>query len=317
MRGKKTLKTQIIPLLFLLIITSFPVKTHSIGLNGKDGLISYLKWSFVSELNLCFDAPNIAPKQIWVLDNKVAYFSLLSYDTYFALKIKNQLQNISLTYNIPHDNDSLPITFKHDPVFGIQLPQNGFNYSIQYSLYNQSGYEIKQDIANSTDPMPNWDDYADLCIYYGLNEYLKGNIANAKYYIDRVIAMWDGYGIADKIYRDNFHYETYKLALLYMAKNILGYGALSFENKLIETVWRQQNITTGGIHTHYMREGNKLWSEELYSDTNIETTAFVLLSNMPYYATEKAWYEDPKRFGLIMVLVVICIFIFKLAWDKL
>ncbi|MEM3461789.1 MAG: hypothetical protein QXN36_05325 [Candidatus Bathyarchaeia archaeon] len=305
---------------FLLVLSLIPNHAHSASLSGKEGCIAYLQWCFVSELNFCFDAPTVAPKWVWITDNKIAYFSLLSYAPDIAYKIRNQLQNITETYNLPKDDCKLPITYKHDPIFGVPLPShNGFNFSIQISLFNQSGYEIKHDIANSTEIINDWDEYADLCIYEALDQHLKGNDTKARQYVDRVISMWDGYGIADKIYQMNHHYETYKLGLLYIAKNILDYAILPFEDKLVTMVWRQQNASTGGIHTHYRRSGDKLWSEDLYSDTNVETTAFILWSNIPYNSTiEKPWYEDSRIVTPIIILVIVCIFVFKkYLWKRI
>jgi len=310
------MKASSIPIFFLvLLITALSFVPYVYADHrGKSGCVYYLtQVCFDSEISLCWDSPRYYRYNVWATpDNKIAYFALIDYNFDVAEKIKKQLQNITETYNLPHDYMGLPVTFKHDPLFNVELPDHdGFNKSVWITLYNQSGYTIKVDIANSTEKIEDWDAYADLCIYEALDLYLKGNVSQAKKWLDHVIRMWDGYGIKDREYFNNGgKYETYKLALLYYANSIINDEPLPFQDELVDRIWKQQ-ASNGGIHTHYRANG-----DYAFSDTNVETTALVLYAKIPDpKPSSQAWYEDPKMFGIVMIMSFLGIIVVKTFYD--
>ena len=81
--------------------------------------------------------------------------------------------------------------------------------------------------------------------------------------------MWDGKGIRDKAFSDE--YQTYKLALLLYASKILTIP-LQQEEEMENLMWAMQR-SDGGLWTGY-DVGFKPSSE----DANTETTALVILA---------------------------------------
>ncbi|MEM2971897.1 MAG: hypothetical protein QW270_05690 [Candidatus Bathyarchaeia archaeon] len=226
------------------------------------------------ESNICWVAPS----------NKIAYWGLKDWNVTLAEQIKNKLKEIATTYNLPCDVYGLPVTLRHDSLFGLAVwrnPDTRFNQTTILNLYNQSGYMIEIEISNSTEPISDWFEYADLLIYEALDYTISKvwgevNIAKAKELVNKVIDMWDGYGLRDQQYYNNNQtkYETYKLALLYFACKKLNIP-LKFEKQLITQIWKAQ-APNGGIHTHYTKTG-----DFAFSDCNVETTAIVLYCNIP------------------------------------
>ncbi|MEM2342068.1 MAG: hypothetical protein QXX94_04045 [Candidatus Bathyarchaeia archaeon] len=63
--------------------------------------------------------------------------------------------------------------------------------------------------------------YADLCIYYALNCFFKGNLPEAEKYFQKAYKMFDGKGLRDKAFNETGYYANYKLALLLYASRVM------------------------------------------------------------------------------------------------
>jgi hypothetical protein len=83
-------------------------------------------------------------------------------------------------------------------------------------------------------------------------------------------------------HRDVPHcYATYKVGLLlYVSGKLEKPGHLPFEKNVTTKIWSMQNPDNGGIFTHIRADGS-----HRFSDTNTETTAFVILGMMTHNVT--------------------------------
>jgi hypothetical protein len=148
------------------------------------------------------------------------------------------------------------------------------------TLYNGS-YLLRYDIANGTAKVEDWREYADLLLLVALSNNNRGDQANAVGNFTLAVQMWDGMGLRDKAYEHAYGegqaqgtpnaYATYKLGLLLYVSGKLGVR-LSSEQDVVQRIWLMQNQTSGGIFTHITPDGTRG-----DSDTNTETTAFVIL----------------------------------------
>ncbi|MFQ6076778.1 MAG: hypothetical protein ACE5Z5_11695 [Candidatus Bathyarchaeia archaeon] len=224
-------------------------------------------------LRLCIESPKTFKNRYWTTsDNLWAYKALQPHYPSVANAIKDKLKELVTTYNLPHDSEGLPISYKHEVVLGVwQYIQIPFNLSTAITLYHD-GYNISADIQNSTSSWPDFEEYADALCYASLTRFYQNKPDEAEYYFDKAKAMWDGMGLADKAYHGTGVYETYKLGLLLHTSKTIG-RPLGFERELSQRIWRQQGPYTDGIRVNYYPDGTPI------DDTNTETTAIVIIAN--------------------------------------
>jgi len=89
-----------------------------------------------------------------------------------------------------------------------------------YSRKFKAEFNIVYEIADTSCPMKDWKEYADLTVYMALNELLSGKKREAFELYKHLLSLWDGKGFRDKAFRGV--YQTYKCALfayLYRALN--------------------------------------------------------------------------------------------------
>lgn len=289
------------PLLLLIVFPMLfvvPVRGYDFG---KNSCYIYLDHCFDDCIDLCWESPIYYRFRVWVNDNKMAWYVFDQKIPRWSNrvhrdKLEAKLKNITSTYGLPFDDEDMPLDYKHAPLYGVAFnttnPYWTFNQSVRYNLYNQCGYAVYVDVANGS-AQDDWEEYADLCLYKALSDKLNGDVDSATYYFNRVVDMWGGSGLYDKVAKENGMYETYKLALLYLTASKLG-KKLDFESELINRIWKQQDALTGGIHTHYLTNGT------VWGDTNIETTALVCLAEIP---------EQEKGQSPLSVIIVLCLVI--------
>ncbi|GEM_PF-1964411 len=234
--------------------------------------VEFLKRMYNSTIGLCAEAPRVAPSTYWLLsDNLWAYKALEKYDPQLSSAIKSKLIELAEAYNLPRDNQGLPISYKHEAVIGDAVPKP-FNEAVSYMLY-KNDYALKADIANGTAIMEDWRRYADLLLYAALSSHWQGKEMEALELFNIAKNMWDGVGIHDSAAEAESRYATYKLALLLYTSRVLG-QKLPFEEELIATILRMQDEETGGTITDYHPNGQPAEN----ADANTETTAITIIA---------------------------------------
>jgi hypothetical protein len=265
------------------LLVSFPVHNQN-GTHELELAAHYLYQNYNSKLRLIHEAPIVAPNIYWLVsDNLLAQEALRGYFPQTSSEIKERLIDLADEFGLPRNDEGLPISFKHEVLLGenTSLP---FRTSTIVTLINTSDYVVRAEIANGT-IMHDWADYADLLLFASLSEFNLWNrtrneahLNMSRKWFERAAGMWDGIGLRDKtvIYgqyeRGYDIYATYKLALLYHVSKLLN-ETLTYENELLERLWKQQQAN-GGFFTDYLSDGSP------YGDTNTETTAIVLIANV-------------------------------------
>lgn len=234
----------------------------------------YLISVYDPTLRLCIESPKTFPTRFWTTsDNLWTYYALRPSNPTIADAIQDRLQDLVVIYDLPHDADGLPISYKHEVVGGvwqhITLP---FRRNTQIPLTSPDGFTINADLQNGPEDWPDSEQFADILCYTSLTYHYRGNVSGADHYYEKAVELWDGVGIADKVFYDHGVYETYKLALLLHTAKILG-RTLPFERDLSDRIWSLQNPYTGGIYVNYYPDGTPI------EDTNTETTAMVIIAH--------------------------------------
>jgi hypothetical protein len=247
--------------------------------------VEYLRTvAYNSTLHLCREAPHAAPNVYWIAsDNLLAFKALEPYDANLSSTIRLELVRLAKVYNLPTSGHGVPLSLRYDVVIRdnetLEMPPRNITH---LTLYSDS-YTLKHDIANgTTGQFLDWRTYADLRLLVALSDCNSGDRVNALSNFTAAANMWDGIGLRDQAYnrtlgegqdpRDGPHaYATYKLGLLLYVSGKLG-QPLSFERDVIARIWSMQNPDNGGIFTHIRANGT-----HGVSDTNTETTAFVIL----------------------------------------
>lgn len=252
--------------------TSAEIKTQIKLVDRIHDAVEFLKGTYNSTIGLCAEAPTVAPNTYWLVsDNLWAYKASEKHAPEISNAIKSKLTELAETYNLPTDNQGLPISYKHETVIGDPL-STPFNTTVSHTLYSND-YALKMDIANGTAVMEDWQEYADLLLYAALSKHWEEKDDEALQLFNKAKSMWDGTGINDIATRADGTYATYKLALLLYTSKVLG-EELDFEDELIATIWRMQDQTTGGIITDYYPSGEPVE----YADANTETTSITIIA---------------------------------------
>jgi len=233
-----------------------------------DLAVSYLENQFNPSLNLCREAPHVAPNRYWVVgDNLFAYKAFeLAGKTDLANSVKSKIIELANTYNLPKDANGLPISYAHEAVIGDVVPYIPFRGGREYLLYTNS-YELKTVIYDGPQ-MTDWQEYADLLLYASLSYWWQGNKTDALNCFNKVKDMWDGMGLMDKWTQQYALYSTYKLSLWLYTSKILDQ---TIPGAAIRRIWKQQD-SDGGIITEYDFDGNPV------GDTNTETTSITVIA---------------------------------------
>ena len=114
-----------------------------------------------------------------------------------------------------------------------------------------------------------FDTYADLCLYYALNCFFKGDLPEAEKYFQKAYKMFDGKGLKDKAFIETGYYANYKLALLLYASRVMRIELPNY-GEIEDLLWSKQS-ENGGIVSLSDSEGKPIGS------ANCETTSLTLL----------------------------------------
>jgi hypothetical protein len=117
--------------------------------------------------------------------------------------------------------------------------------------------------------MEDWRQYADLSFYGVLHLAQAGELAAARALYAETLALFDGVGFADKAYKADKAYASYKLALALLAAGAIGEAPPA---GLLDALLARQN-EAGGFFALYRPERG-------INDPNSETTAYSILALM-------------------------------------
>lgn len=306
--------------LLILLATTGVVKsdaaTTMLTSQNLEGAVAYLRTTaYNADLRLCREAPRVAPNVYWVAsDNLLAYKALESHDFELASTIRSRLVEIARTYNLPTSSDRLPLSLRYDAIMRddetLEIPPKDITH---VTLYNDS-YLLRYDIANGTGQFEDWREYADLLLLAALSNHNQGKQANAAGNFTLATKMWDGMGLRDKAYDlpygegqalgSDHAYATYKLGLLLYVSAKLTID-LHFEKDVVNRIWSVQNQTSGGVYTHILPDGT-----HGDSDTNTETTAFIILGVSSAQSQFPTWtMSDRKVQAFIIISVALVAFV--------
>ena len=127
--------------------------------------------------------------------------------------------------------------------------------------------------------------YADLDLYYSINQLHYGDYTEAVNAFERANSMWDGQGFADQAFQARYGYSSYKLALdliafkelmnnSYTEGSVVSYSSVISQ---VQDVMSKLQGSDGGVVTNYMFVNGELKS---LSNTyeNGETTSLLVLA---------------------------------------
>ncbi|GAB4513268.1 MAG: hypothetical protein Kow0047_24820 [Anaerolineae bacterium] len=131
------------------------------------------------------------------------------------------------------------------------------------------GWEIWTEDRLTGDVYQDWAEYADLALYGALEAHLRGDRLVARQRYRAAMEMFDGAGFADKAFRADGRYATYKLALALYVGRKLGEPV---HDDVLAALLTKQDTESGGFYAMYDVDGIPV------NDANTETTAYALLA---------------------------------------
>lgn len=248
-------------------------RSYLVNTLGKVNAYNYLVSSYNPTLGLCSEF--LGSNVYWVShDNLLASYVLREWNRTVADNITKTVISIADDYGLEVSEEGLPLDCKMKALLGYDV--NFFFNDTETIILNNSYYgSVLMTERTKIDSSLSFTNYGDMLCYASLVEWRRENRSGADYYLDRAEAMWDGKGFNDTVAVQNGYYATYKLGLFYMTSQILGRD-FDFKKDLVELVWACQ-VLDGGFKTDYYDVG----SFPVTSKTNAETTAIILLTDIP------------------------------------
>ncbi|MBX9656320.1 hypothetical protein K2Y11_22100 [bacterium] len=219
-----------------------------------DGGQGYLVKMFDRSMNLLPEFSG--SKTYWLYhDNYLAAKILEGVDPDKAKWIRERIKSFGIDYS-----------GKIEIVFGEAKDPLPFK---QYELFDVAkvGDKIVKSERATDRPLQGWEGYGDLLALAILAE---PNSDQAPILFKKLVAMWDGQGIADRAMKQMGIYATYKIALAMLAARKLN-EKLPFADRAISRLIRLQH-PFGGMITDYDKTGTP------NGMANVETTSLVLLA---------------------------------------
>jgi hypothetical protein len=143
-------------------------------------------------------------------------------------------------------------------------------YALQQELlFEKDGYQVYKEY-DSTEVIPDWEDYADLCGYVALSQFSGGKTAEAEEYYQKLSAMWNGSGFVDSATLQENRFLTYKNAMfLFLTKKLK--QSCPFIGEVEEAIWKAWDSESGGFHPYYT-------NTRVYGEVHLESTCWVLIA---------------------------------------
>ena len=145
------------------------------------------------------------------------------------------------------------------------LPFRGYQL---LTVTNIAGKIIRTERV-TTNILKGWEQYADLLLLSAIAK-AKAAPSEAEHDFRQALALWEGRGFADAVFKKHHLHATYKLALAIIAAEALK-QKLPFESEAFAQLQKLQS-KQGGWITDYDAEGHP------HGVANVETTCLVLLA---------------------------------------
>jgi hypothetical protein len=254
---------------FLFISYPLIPKTYAVSTPDLSKAVNYLITNYNLSIGLIPEVPD--GNVYWLLsDNLLAYPVLKYYDPNNST-LTSVADNISSTLSYYMNGYRLSPISQYNILVG-NKPY--FNNTISYDIVT-NGYTIKITLNNGT-AILNPSQYADIAFLYALYTYRLGNMQEAINFFNIGASMYDGKGFNDLAFREGEAkgvYQTYKLALYYLAGYIL---ARQVPDSVTERIIELQ-APNGGFFTGYYPNG----TIPNFVTTNTETTSLIVYAYSP------------------------------------
>ena len=299
--------TAVLCMAVLLAALLCPLPT-SVGVSSKRARLrraaDFLVRLYDEELHLVAEGP-VYPQNVtyWIYsDNLLCAYALRPYAPRIAREIEKTVSRLIEEVGMPGKFEVL-FGYEIPDEIGASWPDN--NYTVG------EGYVIKFDKANGTALQTG--EYADLCFYEALNQYLKGNKTGAESLWQIGYGMFDGKGFYDKATISDGYYANYKLALCLYTAKALGMKEEGLK-EVEERLWEMQDNKTGGIIALCSLDGAPAGTP------NTETTALTLLA-YDNWLIWLVWRLSPRLIHPVVwivcaILVIIPVVVF-VVWRLL
>ncbi|MBS7632814.1 hypothetical protein KEJ15_04220 [Candidatus Bathyarchaeota archaeon] len=304
------MKFEIVVATSLLCLALFTVSPISRSSHKMLDAQSFLLSLYRPEIGLCVEYEG--SNSVWIThDNLLAGYAMEQWNRTIADNITSTVKHLAVEYDLVCNSENVPIDTRAEILLGYNVHAlNETGVRIVDPSYH--GYALRNEEATNK-AFEDWMNYADLVIYQALTELKKQDYTYADQLYDMAKQFWDGKGFNDKAARLHGYYDVYKLGLFYYLNRIMGKGHFEFEEVLVERTWSCQ-ASNGGFLTEYYGNG----SIPDGTKANCETTAIILLANMPETVAETYedgdWWQDPKTLvitveaAIIIALAVKCVF---------
>lgn len=263
----------------VLSFTATTITTPFSHPSGRDLAVDYLMAHYNTQLHLIYESEDRGPQWFtgtgmvsgtyahdetyWVYsDNLFAYLALQEYQPATSMMIWYTLDG----YHLNEGN--------YGSINGETF--SSFNQTKTITLYHDSYDIVLANVANGAMISLNLQ-YADMAVYYALNEYEKGYVTIARSVLQSTFNMWNGTCVVDvatlapqsfmnREYTNAGFCTNYKVGLILFAAKVLG---LTPPAGMESYLWSMQ-IYNGGIAS-LSRNGKP------YGSANTETTSIALL----------------------------------------
>lgn len=225
------------------------------------GGLRFLRGQYNPDLGLLQESPTIRPHN---------YF--LANDALLAVRVFRLLGEETLAHSLQSTLDRYGVTGNHfiEVTWGEPIPWPPRHFEDPGTLVETVGNDQILTIRHEGPGyFYDWSAYANLAFMAALNELNQGYGESARRLYEIEMSTFDGHGFPDQAYHARGGvYETLGLAWGVYAAAKLGVPP---DPALLEQLLAQQDPETGGFHTHFRADADRL------ADPNVETTSVALL----------------------------------------
>jgi len=220
-------------------------------------------------LNLIRESPNANPHIYWLFsDNYLASLALRDAEA----ETSSAIQTALVSYQYSHSE-------RWKALEGQVVSADLFAMGVTAAdITEKEGKLIRTEVPDPQIHMEDWQEYADRLLMGAINASNRDDGEEGLSLFEKAQEMFDGSGLADKVFEEDGYYATYKLALYLLAADKLNIHLperQDVESLLLSLQEKNPDSNRfGGIYTEYDGDGKPL----PHTDTNTETTSLVFLA---------------------------------------